>query len=290
VHNNAFTMGLSTIAIAMGFMSETVLLDNQRKVLQTLKELGFADYRTETQTVAELDAAADEDGGTLLAMLAEFLGLDLSLNTDLAEIIEQGDTARMQEDLAHLTEDVMDDVALVGIRPAALQSRKKDMVEESEPGQAQAARPDLVVPDVGEDTLSAESGEDDMPLTLSQIVQAWQPRMEEIQLDQTTVKASFSMSDRDAFALFQLVDTSVSVTQRTTSFQEFDALAQQLIDFIEAKDGDLAIIELANEIIMIDRTAVTGGEIEYMNWETEDGKIISLVGLASDFQLFDMIA
>jgi hypothetical protein len=27
-----------------------------------------------------------------------------------------------------------------------------------------------------------------------------------------------------------------------------------------------------------------------MNWETEDGKIISLVGLASDFHLFDMIA
>ena len=45
VHNNAFTMGLSTIAIAMGFMSETVLLDNQRKVLASLKELGFSGTR-----------------------------------------------------------------------------------------------------------------------------------------------------------------------------------------------------------------------------------------------------
>ena len=37
-HANAFGMGLSTIAIAMGFMSETVLLNNQRKVLEGLKE------------------------------------------------------------------------------------------------------------------------------------------------------------------------------------------------------------------------------------------------------------
>ncbi len=36
-HQNGFAMGLSTIAIAMGFMSETALLDNQRKVLDGLK-------------------------------------------------------------------------------------------------------------------------------------------------------------------------------------------------------------------------------------------------------------
>ena len=41
---------------------------------------------------------------------------------------------------------------------------------------------------------------------------------------------------------------------------------------------------------MVDRTAISSGEVEYMYWETSDGMIISLVGLASDFQQFDMIA
>lgn len=51
---NAFTMGLSTIAIAMGFMSETVLLDNQRKVLAGLKELGIAENGADAQQVASM--------------------------------------------------------------------------------------------------------------------------------------------------------------------------------------------------------------------------------------------
>ena len=292
VHNNAFTMGLSTIAIAMGFMSETVLLNNQRKVLEGLKELGFSEYGDEAQKVAELDIPADAEGNALLAMLADFLGLDLSLNTELAE----GPTPRATEedpaDLAHLTADVVSDKAVLAVKAAApAPMRDKD----ADPEQDEAAHLDAA-PDVeavlafadGEATLSAEGAQDSMPPTLSEIVQTWQPLMEEFQLGQTTVKASFDVSEFDAFALFDLID--VSGSSQGTTVRNFDTLAQRLIEFLEAKNGEIGFIELENEVIMIDRTAVTGGETEFIQWEAADGRTVSFIGLASDFQQFDMIA
>lgn len=293
VQNNAFTMGLSTIAIAMGFMSETVLLDNQRKVLESLKELGFSEYGEDAQRVAELDIPATEEGNALLAMLAEFLGLDLSLNTDMAEApTPQTEMSQLQQDLAHLAEENVEaEIALASVKPANLiDVREKDIDAEAALDLENPAREtaDGLVPVAEDEALTTEVAQDITTLTLSEIVQTWQPEMEEFQLGQTTVKASFDMSDTDAFALFDLIDTTTD--QRTTNFREFDSMAQRLIDYLEAKDGEFGVIELDNEIIMIDRTAVTGGEIEYMHWETSDGMIISLVGLASDFQQFDMIA
>lgn len=294
VQNNAFTMGLSTIAIAMGFMSETVLLDNQRKVLESLKELGFSEYGEDAQRVAELDIPANEEGNALLAMLAEFLGLDLSLNTNMADApTPQAETSQLQQGLlAHLAEDdIAAEIALASVKPANLVDvRGKDIDAEAAVELENAAREttDGLVPVAEDEALATEVAQDVTTLTLSEIVQNWQPEMEEFLLGQTTVKTSFDMSDTDAFALFDLIDTSTD--QRTTNFREFDSMAQRLIDYFEAKDGEFGVIELGNEIIMIDRTAVTGGEIEYMHWETSDGMIISLVGLASDFQQFDMIA
>lgn len=293
VQNNAFTMGLSTIAIAMGFMSETVLLDNQRKVLESLKELGFSEYGADAQRVAELDIPADDEGNALLAMLADFLGLDLSLNTDLAEAqTEEIDASQLQQDLAHLMEQgSAADLAAASAKATKLVEVHKKDLEADEAQVKPAVAPSEAVAVVEEDALTPEMAQDASMLTLSQIVQAWQPTMEEFQLGQTTVRASFNVSDTDAFFLFDWIDNSTATPQqRLTNFQEFDAAAQSLIDFIDAKDGDLGVIVLANEIIMVDRTAVTGGEIEYMHWETAEGMVITLVGLQSDFQQFDMIA
>ena len=292
VQNNAFTMGLSTIAIAMGFMSETVLLDNQRKVLASLKELGFSEYGADAQQTAELDIPADGEGSALLEMLADFLGLDLSLNTDLADAPVAAETvegSQLQQDLSDLADTLIDTQNILAtVNLAAIRNKQKDANASAEDVGTPSRAVDTLAHPAGEDTLSAEAAQDTTTLTLSQIVQGWKPaEMEEYRLGQTIIKINFDMSDTDAFALFNLIDTT---SQRTTNFREFDDMAQRLIDYLSAKSGELGIIELANEILMIDRTAVTGGEIEYMHWETSDGTIISIVGLASDFQQFDMIA
>ena len=224
-------------------------------------------------------------------MLAEFLGLDLSLNTELAEMVDAPKTDTDQ-DLTHLTENVLAPdsttakaATTVLVREKHIEADKTDDVARAGPS---PEAENVLVPSTGEDTLSAEAAKDTVPQTLSEIVQTWQPLMEEFQLGQTTIKASFDVSDIDAFALFDLIDTSA--TERSTNVREFDNLAQRLIEFLEAKDGDIGFIELEREVIMIDRSAVTGGETDFIQWEAADGRTISFIGLASDFQQFDMIA
>lgn len=293
LHNNAFSMGLSTIAIAMGFMSETVLLDNQRKVLAGLKELGFSDYDAETRQAADIDPGTEAEGGTLLAMLAEFLGLDLSLNTELAEATgTKPDAAAMKQDLAHLTQDVEADVALIAVKttaPAAIRD-KGDPDEAREQASARAQPTPEAQAEIdaarGENALQAQTAQDTMLQDLMQALQDW-PSMAEIQIGHLTFKTNASLSDEDAFALFDWIsDTS----DPNSNGLEFDDVAQRLIEFLEAKDGDIYFLKSNNGFVAIDITAQTGGETATLHWQSDDGRTISFVGLQADFEQFDMIA
>lgn len=289
-HSNAFALGLSTIAIAMGFMSETVLHNSQRKVLEGLKELGFSQYGDETQDTALVGTPADAVDSTMLAMLAEFLGLDnLTSQADWHSTHADGADMLLEENLSHLTADVIDEAAISKAKPPAIARDKLGTSEkdaQTRPEEVKDETQLLLTATGGEDTLKADT--DNLPAILSKFALTWQPLMGEFKLGQTTIKASFDIHEFDAFSLFELIDTSA--TERTTSIREFDTLALRLIEFLEAKDGEIGFIELDDEVIMIDRTAVTGGQTEYIQWEATDGRTISFIGLATDFEQFDMIA
>ncbi|MFP7675693.1 hypothetical protein ACG74X_20355 [Marivita sp. S0852] len=293
VQNNAFTMGLSTIAIAMGFMSETVLLDNQRKVLENLKELGFSEYGSDAQQVAQLDLPDDAEGGALLSMLAEFLGLDLSLNTELAEAANvRSEAAVAAEELANLSNDMGTDEVLVAAKataPVVIRDKGADAEAEYTETPTELS-PDVVDPRdtaEGEGGLRTEAVQDTLLQTLTEAVQNWST-LDEITVGHLTFKTSSGLSEEDAFALFGWIDTSLP--EASTNYREFDSVASKLIEFLEAKDGDIYFLKSNNGVIMIDVSAQTGGETSTIHWEAEDGRTISFVGLQADFEQFDMIA
>jgi hypothetical protein len=281
---NGFTMGLSTIAIAMGFMSEAVLLGNQRKVLESLKELGFTGYSQDEQDTTGLDIAADsEDGNAILAMLADFLGIDLSHDTEVAEAADaDSEAALMQQELTHFTDSILTvNEVLPSVKAAALLALHDENIDAEMPVDP-ADRPSKTQDIQDDDILTAEIAQDTTVLSLSEAVQVWQQ-------GQTTVKASFDMSDTDVFALFDWSDTA-SGAHAAKNLEQFDELAQRLIDFFQSKGSDIGFIEQANGFIAVDRGAITGGKVDYIQWETGDGKLIGLIGLQSDFHEFDMIA
>lgn len=291
--SNAFSMGLSTIAIAMGFMSETVLLNNQRKVLEGLKELGFSDYRSDTQQTAELDIPADAEGDALMAMLADFLGLDLSLDTEFADASNARQAASdAAQELAHLTGDIEIEQNIINAKvtaPVIIRDKGDDADQEHVDARIELT-PDAesaLGSEHGDDTLKAESAQDTILQALSETLQQWSP-MAEVKLGQLTFKANADLSDEDAFALFNWIDTSVP--DQGINYREFDAVAQRLIEFLEAKNGQIYFLETNKGVLMIDVTARTGGETATLHWEAEDGQTISFVGLAADFEQFDMIA
>ena len=290
---NAFSLGLSTIAIAMGFMSETVLLNNQRKVLEGLKELGFSEYGSEAEQTAAHDLPADTEGNALLAMLAEFLGLDLSLNTEMAEAGHARQSASdLAEDLAHLTGDIGIEQSVANAKvtaPVVIRDKGDTADLEQTDARIKLTPPDETTlgSEQGDDTLKAEGSQDAIQLALSDSLQQWAP-VAEVKLGQLTFKTSADLSDEDAFALFNWIDTTVP--EASINYREFDAVAQRLIEFLEAKDGQIYFLETSNGVLMIDVTARTGGETATVHWEADDGQTISFVGLAADFEQFDMIA
>ena len=289
VHNNAFTMGLSTIAIAMGFMSETVLLENQRKVLESLKQLGFSEYGEDAQRVAELDIPADEDGSALLAMLADFLGLDLSLNTDLADEELQSEGEQLGNDLAHLINvGAQDELVQLIMKPSTVATvREKDQIFED----AEILRIEQL--EEMPQSFEESEGDDIARIALSEIVQAWKLDDEQFTIQLEVVElAAFEFNEinvsTEAIALIDLIDMTTG--QKIASFHEENHAARNMLDFISSKSSGFGLVRLGNEIIMIDNAAKSGGATDFIQFEAADGRTISLIGLISDFQEFDMMA
>lgn len=287
MHQNTFAMGLSTIAIAMGFMSEAVLLDNQRKVLEGLKNIGLTQDVADSTTGPELDQIAGAADTALLDMLAEFLGLDLSLNTDLAEApAATGDASVLQQQMLHVTAAA----AAEGDAPLAPVKTVQAVIRENTDAELSDTPQDTAQTIADMETLvalAAAEQDEQITVNMADLVNG-KLQMEEFQLGQTTVKASFDLTDSDALSLTDYI----FVSQRTTSHREFDDRAQSFIDYIQSKDTEVGVITIGNEVIMIDREAFSesGANTYSFSWETYDGQVISLIGLRSEFQEFDLIA
>lgn len=294
-HQNGFAIGLSTIAIAMGFMSEVVLLDNQRKVLESLKELALVEHDPQAADTPAIDLTQGEDGTGLIAMLADFLGLDLSFETDIADAQSaESEMSLLQQELTHFTDDVQTVDKAITIKKVAMASEthedNADLGAVDTPADQPAAE--------GTDTLTAAKdeatlGDDTLQKTASLDLSALlkvvdQSVLKEFQLGQMTVRASFDLPSEDTVAIVEWIDTSSE--QKASGLSEFEDLALRLTEFFKSRGNDVSFVEQENRFIAIDHDALKEGDVDYIEWQTDDGKIISLVGLHSEFQHFDMTA
>lgn len=287
-HQNGFAMGLSTIAIAMGFMSETVLLDNQRKVLEGLKSISLSQYATDAESGTEGQQIAGADEIPLLEMLGEFLGVDIAHDTEIAEATtEQAEGSLLQQDILHVTSGAVVETDMLE-QPKVVQAVA--LREDSEIELTEASDSFSFQTAIETDTLVSKTSTEQASstITISDLFSSTLGQMEEFQLGQTTVMASFDLSKTGVLSLSEYIGSS----QRKTDHREFDDHAQAFIDFIHAKDTDVGIIQFGNEVIMIDRDAFNqaGADKYTFSWETNDGHIISMIGLRSEFQEFDLIA
>ena len=287
MQQNTFAMGLSTIAIAMGFMSEAVLLDNQRKVLDGLQSIGLTQNVADNAAGPELDQIAGAGDTALLDMLAEFLGLDLSLNTELAEApAATGDASLLQQQMLHVTAAAAEEsnaplAPVKTVQAVIRENTDAELIDTPQDAVETAAEMETLA------ALAAAEQDEEITVNMADLVNG-KLQMEEFQLGQTTVKASFDLTDSDALSLTDYI----FVSQRTTSHRDFDDRAQLFIDYIQSKETEVGVITIGNEVIMIDREAFTesAANTYSFSWETYDGQVISLIGLRSEFQEFDLIA
>ena len=136
-------------------------------------------------------------------------------------------------------------------------------------------------------------GDDIARIALSEIVQAWKLDDEQFTIQLEVVElAAFEFNEinvsTEAIALIDLIDMTTG--QKIASFHEENHAARNMLDFISSKSSGFGLVRLGNEIIMIDNAAKSGGATDFIQFEAADGRTISLIGLISDFQEFDMMA
>lgn len=285
VHQNGFAMALSTISIAMGFMSEMVLLDNQRKVLEGLKSVGLTEYASDAEAGRELDQIVDGGDNTLLQMLGDFLNIDVVDDTKTADAAREGATnSLIQQDMLHVTVDVVDKNALL-----SQAKTEKPTIHDNDTSGAHA---EPAFRDTAPDTETlfamADTQQGSSTINIDTLITG-SFQMQDIQLGKTTVSSSFDMTKVDTFFLSDYFNSS----QRTTNHSTFNDRAQAFIDFIKAKDAEIGIVMSGDAIIMIDRSAYTyqgDGQAYYLTWEDDYGQVVSVIGLKTEFQDFDLIA
>ena len=315
---NSYGMGLSTIAIAFGFMTEQSTFDHELLMTQTAVFL------------STLDEDIDEDGETKVALLEEAETtptFDTEIHTvELGEIAQDvGSASDRTEDKLPLTavEAVADTKAFTEqlqqvkskIAQAEIRSSDSDRADEtplpaSNPTPAPQKTPTqvaAVVPEKNETSVEALPASPTISgMSLSTLRTAFQPsEMKSYSFGGTVIKSSFELTEEtlkampflelpmvgntETFGLGSLLDQEGP--EVASSFRSFDEEARSFMSYLLAKTDKVEMISVSNaEIILIDSGALSMGEIYSASWETSDGSVISMVGLRSEFQDFDLIA
>lgn len=290
MHQNAFALGLSTIAIAMGLMSEAVMYDNQRKVLDGLKSLGLLGDGQDTQAATSVDIAYDTDASTVIANVMEFLGV--TFVADTVELVEEIKTSLLQEQLMQMGNQI---AATSQILTQVKEPQSSELQDERKKSNSLTDVYDnalksaeiLVTAREPEATKTKIAGEK-VSLSLSEVIEAWQQTQSKvIKVDIIAFTADVDMSIADAYTMV----TEYRVpSEISSSANSYDPMSQRLIDFFVSKGSDIDIVEQENGFLAVDHEALKSGNVSYMEWQTDDGKLIGLIGLLSDFAHFDMIA
>lgn len=305
--HNSYGMGLSAIAIAFGFMAEQsltqtepgdpdqalaadtgdslhddaaslALTDNKRQAIQDPDDPAMVELAILTaedrRPAAETAESSGLDAAEVIAATKAFLSARQNAGTKAAEtkiwIDTQSDTAFPEN--------------LQTVQASAQASAQANTLapETTSPADTANALPSLI--------------------TLSTLRTAFQPTdMKSFAFGNVVVQASFDLTqsplgealpflDTDSGTdptLSTLIDISAPIT---TGFRSFDQDARAFMDFILGKTSGVEMISLGSELILIDAHALSYADTYVLSWELDDGGVISMIGLKTEFQQFDLIA
>lgn len=317
---NNYAIGLSVIAISLGFMSEKLTLQ--------AVDMEWVDL------VAQLTGRYDvqQNGGSQLAHLVidDSISLDLfaminMVFDDLSSVVKVHGEALVSHMGAFSKKgvafaDEFDPLLLQDIK-SALAAIGKDLAltfEQaaigSEVGMSEADESDG---GVGASELPGSpamvDGVEETNLLLSRLSLADDaaPLLRDIRefiINDSEVHATFDI-DQEALSTAKglvasfksealdsvsfLGDDKVHVVSDTErEYLSYDERAQEFIEFVISKDTDLEMISTGREVIFFDPSVLVknAGDSFVLSWALENGDVVSMIGLQSDYQAFDLIA
>ncbi len=297
---NSYGMGLSTIAIAFGFMAEQAVRSEKHVVSDEI-------------LTSELHDGSEGGLGSLVVADDAAPALPVA-HADTIEIASgaSGDERTPEDNTPGNSLNASEAVAETKAFSEGLQAPETKAVKVSlwvdtsydedlpkEVDTTAGTNPSEQHEAASIDTSTAEA----LPalMTLSTLKTTLQPTgLQSYALGDTVVQASFDLNSTalKTFAFLDdptgqnltvdsLIDLSIS---SAPEFRTFDDSARAFMDFILDKSDSVEMISSETELILIDSSAFEQGHTYVLSWMLDDGGIISMIGLRSEFQDFDLIA
>lgn len=316
---NSYAIGLSAVAISLGFMSEVQVSDIDDMTLENILALLAGDHDGTGQGNSDLEKLGldqSEAQGFLASLVQVFNTISVS--------VDEADEYGASNADGHIHATLVNHIQsfLQGIEQQ-FSAFLDDQVQPDDPsysgdyvdvakttlsnGSVTDVVQDILVPQVGDTVQETEQ----MAYMLSKFGLAntsWAPdvNMREYSLENDTVFATFNVSSKNLEKANTLIASSlenekadgavIATAQEGSSshskFQTYDAAAYEFISYLVSKDGELEMVATDNELILLDREvfAADASEAVVMSWTLDNGDTISTIGLRSDYEFYDMIA
>lgn len=278
---STFTIGLSSIAVALGFLNEHAHLRLEKSLVQALQD--FDARFLESVAVQNAELAASKISGIESVTVVDVTdGHETTKDVvGLDQVVLASDTQSVVLDAVQA--EFVSQMSVIRSKIASTREADKNVI---------ALETVSVIPqDVEQQDgapASLQTQEESEVSILSSLMSALDAPRSEIKLSHVTIKSADSLLEFDGRDLFDWI--SAPSLEESENLWQLDTTAVRLIDFLEAKDGDIYYLTTSNGVVIIDVTAKTGGETATLYWEADDGQVISFVGLAADFEEFNLVA
>jgi hypothetical protein len=292
---NSYALGLSTIAIALGFVSESGFLGAHDKILNGLFSDGFETaFATEAKNI-DADEGAVQD--IVLASIEDVQTVDLTAASTSVE----GPRAGLPTTAEHVAGDVIPSKVIVAdialerliVAQADIELDHQDLSRVT----IDTLQPASAVGEAASVDSASQNLSDAKSLStaiFTELRSALPDEVFEFTFGQTVVHATFDITqapflDNGENPVSLLTNNTVT----TVKFGDFDSDARAFVDFIFSKSSDLEIISTNHELVIVDTSAfdTPGLDTYALSWSLgDDSGVVSMIGLRSEFEMFHLIA
>lgn len=312
IGQNTYAIGLSAIAISLGFMSETQLPDVDSMTLESILAM-----------IAGQEGAAEEgmdgldDLGLAQAGAQDFLAALTQFFDEVSLAARDGKDATSPDSEAHQDADFQGHVQAfvegLATQVGAFLESQEQLRDTREPTVETArAEAEAVQDTLAEPAIAAQAQEtDQMAQMLSRfglvnVSGNLETNAREYTFDNNTVVATFDVNASELEKATDLITGSLETGQPDqdlidvnfgdasgpqSPFKLYDDEAFAFISFLMSKDNDLEMIAIGNELILLDPEVfnVATEDTFTASWTLNNGETISTIGLRSDYEAYDLV-
>lgn len=284
LHPSVFTIGLSSIAVALGLLNENFHVNLDVKLAQVIRDLDARLAQADGNETGELPGEHNADFDNVSVVEVG------DVDQVVVESLDDKDVADVRGSLGEVgvADKLPVETVAFALRDKIL--LKRDAVADVDalsPANSSEMLLDVSlnhVEGVGEAKIEGSEG----TKFLLDLVTALDFPKSDITVAHVTIKSATALVEFDNSDLFDWISTPS--LDDTNNAWALDTTALRLVEFLEAKDGDMYYLTTSTGVLIVDVTAKSGGETATLYWEAEDGQVISFVGLASDFAEFNLVA